>query len=89
MKIAIASIGRFWLLDLARELDRLGHDTRFYSYVLRKRAERFGLPIRSHRGLLLFLAPLVAWQEYAGSVMPDGVFDVAERIGADGGNRIV
>jgi starch synthase len=70
MKIAIASLGRFHVLDLARELDRLGYDTRFYSYVRRKRAERFGLPVRSHRGLLQFVAPLVAWQEYAGSVMP-------------------
>lgn len=29
MKIAIASMGRFHVLDLARELDALGEDVRF------------------------------------------------------------
>ena len=33
MKINIASTHRFHLLDLARELERQGHDVKFYSYV--------------------------------------------------------
>lgn len=70
MRIGIASIGRFHVLDLARELDHLGIDTRFYSYVPRNRAARFGLPARCHRALLPLVAPLVGWQRYAGNVMP-------------------
>src|SRR5688500_6686824 len=71
MKVAIASIGRFHVLDLARELDKLGLETMFYSYVAKRRAERFNLPARCHRGLLGLVAPLVAWQTYAGRVLPD------------------
>lgn len=70
MKIAIASIGRFHVLDLARELDRNKFDVSFYSYVPRKRAEKFGLPLHCHRGLLPYVAPLVAWQQYAGNFLP-------------------
>jgi starch synthase len=58
--VGIATSGRFHLLDLARELDGLGIDVRFYSYVTRKRAEKFGLPRRCHVALLPFLFPLVA-----------------------------
>ena len=72
MKIAIASMGRFHVLDLARELDALGEDVHFYSYVPRSRAQRFGLPARCHRGLLPFVAPLVAWERMAPRVWPDG-----------------
>lgn len=44
MRINIASSGgRFHLLDLARELEKYGHEIRFYSYVPHKRALRFGL----------------------------------------------
>jgi alpha-maltose-1-phosphate synthase len=70
MKIAIASIGRFHVLDLARELDRDGFEVKFHSYVPRNRATRFGLPVHCHRGLLPFVAPLVAWQQYARNFMP-------------------
>jgi glycosyltransferase involved in cell wall biosynthesis len=59
------------VLDLARELDRLGLETLLYSYVPVSRAERFGLPSRCQRGLLPLVAPLVAWQNYAGKVMPE------------------
>lgn len=45
MRIGIASLGRFHVLDLARELDVLGEEVQFHSYVPRKRAERFGLPL--------------------------------------------
>src|SRR5262245_52956281 len=62
LRVGIATSGRFHLLDLARELDALGVDVRFYSYVPRKRAETFGLPGRCHVALLPFLFPLVASQ---------------------------
>lgn len=62
LRIAIASLGRFHVLDLARELANIGHDVRFYSYVPRRRAQRFGLPPECHVGLLPFLFPLVSLQ---------------------------
>lgn len=43
MKINIASSHRFHLLDLARELEKQGHDVRFYSYIPPKRCRHFGL----------------------------------------------
>lgn len=60
LRIAIATSGRFHALDLARELDALGHDVRLYSYVPRLRAQRFGLPARCHVGLLPLAAPAIA-----------------------------
>ena len=57
MRIAIASAGRFHVLDLARELAALGHKVRFYSYVPRLRALRFGLPRECHVSLLREAAP--------------------------------
>lgn len=62
MKIAIATSGRFHMLDLARELEALGHEVRLYSYVSRMRARTFGLPPECHVGLLPLLFPLVAWE---------------------------
>jgi len=70
MRIAVASIGRFHVLDLARELDRLGEEVLFYSYVPKRRAARFGLPERCHRGILGLVAPLVAAQRYAPRLAP-------------------
>ena len=44
MKINIASYGgRNWLLELARELDKQGHEVNFYSYLPSNRALKFGL----------------------------------------------
>jgi starch synthase len=60
LQIGIATLGRFWLLDLARELSALGHDVRFYSYVPRRRARRFGLPDKCHVSLLTYLWPFIA-----------------------------
>lgn len=54
------------MLDLARELAALGHEVAFYSILPRRRAVRFGLPASSHRGLLPWLAPLLAAQRYGG-----------------------
>ncbi|MDP3673061.1 MAG: glycosyltransferase family 4 protein [Telluria sp.] len=70
MKVAIASTGRFHVLDLARELDRQGLDVAFHSYVPRKRAQAFGLPARCHRSMLPYLAPLVAWERLAPRARP-------------------
>ena len=42
MKIAIASLGRFHVLDLARELSHLGNDVAFYSDVPAFRLKKFG-----------------------------------------------
>ena len=55
MKVAMVTTGRFHVLDLARELDRLGHDVMFYSYVSKKRCEKFGLPGKCHRSLLKYV----------------------------------
>lgn len=70
MRIAVASLGRFHVLDLARELDALGEKVQFYSYVPRKRAKRFGLPTHCSRGLFLAVAPLLAWQHKAPNLWP-------------------
>jgi alpha-maltose-1-phosphate synthase len=70
LRVGIATSGRFHLLDLARELDALGADVRFYSYVPRRRAEKFGLPRRCHVALLPFLFPLVAMERLFPRLLP-------------------
>lgn len=69
MKIAIATTGRFHVLDLARELSKLGHEVDFWSIVPQNRAVKFGLPLTAHRGLLPLLFPLVAAQRYGGPTL--------------------
>lgn len=76
LKIAIATAGRFHVLDLARELSALGHHVRFYSYVPRARARRFGLPDECHVSLLPFVLPAVAWQQ----IMPGLTPGIRERM---------
>jgi glycosyltransferase involved in cell wall biosynthesis len=66
LKIAIATTGRFHVLDLARELSALGHQVKFYSYVPKKRAVRFGLPKESHVSLLPMLLPLLVLERFLG-----------------------
>lgn len=51
LRIVIASVGRFHVLDLARELHAIGHDVTFISIVPQWRADQFGLP----RGCLISL----------------------------------
>lgn len=68
LRIAIATSGRFHVLDLARELDALRHDVRFYSYVPSSRAAQFGLPARCHFGYLPLVAPVLAWDRFARGV---------------------
>ena len=58
------------MLDLARELDALGHDVRFYSFVPKTRSEMFGLPARCHVSLLPLMGPLVGWERLAPNVLP-------------------
>jgi alpha-maltose-1-phosphate synthase len=70
LHIAIATAGRFWLLDLARELNALGYAVDFYSYVPERRALRFGLPSACHRSLLPFALPALALDRFAPAVRP-------------------
>jgi starch synthase len=66
MRIAILTTGRFWVCDLARELDALGHEVAFYSLVPPWRTRLFGLPPRCNRWLGPYLAPLYAsWRALA------------------------
>lgn len=63
MRIAIATTGRFHVLDLARELAKLGHEVAFWSIVPRGRAVgKFGLPLAAHRNLLPWVLPLLVVQ---------------------------
>lgn len=60
-RIAIVTSGRFWLLDLARELVAGGHDVTLYSMLPDARVEKFGIDQRHHRSLLPFMLPSLAW----------------------------
>jgi glycosyltransferase involved in cell wall biosynthesis len=71
MRVGIATAGRFHLLDLARELDRLGVAVRFYSYVPWRRAKSFGLPRRCHIGMVAALFPLVAIERLFPWILPN------------------
>jgi alpha-maltose-1-phosphate synthase len=70
LKIAIATTGRFHVLDLARELHALGHQVRFYSYVPRARARRFALPDQCHVSLLPLVFPAVIWERLMPRLRP-------------------
>jgi glycosyltransferase involved in cell wall biosynthesis len=70
LRIALASSGRFHLLDVARELHALGHEAKFYSYVPRSRARHFGLPDECHVSLLPFVFPAVAASRLLPKVVP-------------------
>jgi starch synthase len=70
LRIAIATAGRFHVLDLARELHAVGHHVRFHSYVLRTRSRRFGLPDECHVSLSPFVFPVVAWGRVVPRLMP-------------------
>lgn len=60
MRINIAASHRFHLLDLARELESLGHKVCFYSYVPSKRALKFGLKKESSYSLFYLMLPFLA-----------------------------
>lgn len=59
MKINIASTHRFHLLDLARELDCLGYDVKFYSYVPKKRVATFGLRKECISSMFMLSLPFI------------------------------
>ena len=85
LRIAIATGGRFHVLDLARELIALGHEVRFYSYVPKARALKFGLPARCHVSLLPFMWPLIAWER----LLPNAAPEMREKLLAVALNRAV
>lgn len=59
MKINIASTHRFHLLDLARELEKQGHDVKFYSYVPTSRCIKYGLKKENCKSLLWIALPFL------------------------------
>ena len=73
IRVGIAASGQFHLLDLARELDALGADVRFYSYVSRRRAAKFGLPAICHVALLPYVFPLVALERLFPRLLPQAI----------------
>ena len=60
MRIAIVSSGRQHLLNLAVELQRLGHDVVFYSMCPPSMCRRFGLKKGSYVSVFWLVLPLVA-----------------------------
>jgi glycosyltransferase involved in cell wall biosynthesis len=61
MRINIASYGgRNWLLETARELEKLGHEVRFYSFLPAKRAAKFGLKKKCNKSYFILSIPFLA-----------------------------
>lgn len=60
MKINIAASGRFHLCDLAKELEKQGHDVKFYSYVPTKRLQKFGLKKKNSFSFFWIMLPVLA-----------------------------
>jgi len=60
LRIAIATSGRFHVLDLARELKALGHAVLFFTLLPARRAELFGLPRTCVRSLFFHALPWLA-----------------------------
>lgn len=57
MRINIAATHRFHVLNLAVELQRQGHDIRFYSYVPKSRCKQYGLEPTRCTNLFFIAAP--------------------------------
>jgi alpha-maltose-1-phosphate synthase len=70
VRVGVAAAGRYHLLDLARELDALGIDVRFYSFVPWNMAKKFGLRRCCHVGFLFLLFPLVMMERVFPRVLP-------------------
>ncbi len=75
MRIAIASSGRFHVLDLARELTRIGHEVLFYSLLTGRRADAFGFPPKRARWLLPAVWPWLALRRFARGGLRDWATD--------------
>lgn len=73
LRIALATAGRFHVLDLARELCALGEDVKFYSYVPKARALKYGLPKPAHVGLLSAVWPWFGLQRFLPEFAPHRV----------------
>lgn len=58
-KFILAATGRFYLLDLAKELLKQGHEVEFFSIIPSWRAEKFGLPKSKLRSLFWYTFPLL------------------------------
>ncbi|MDO6803815.1 glycosyltransferase family 4 protein [Wenyingzhuangia sp. 1_MG-2023] len=64
MKINIASFGgRTHMLDTAKELEKFGHEVRFYSFVPTKRAVKFGLKKECNKSYFFLAMPFLALQK--------------------------
>ena len=70
LEIAIATAGRFHVLNLACELHAIGHHVKFYSCLPTARVCKFGLPKECHVSLLPFAAPVLAWNHAASWLAP-------------------
>ena len=57
MKINIISIGRYHVLDLARELSQCGHDVKFYSVYSDKKVAKYELKKECNCSIAFFLFP--------------------------------
>jgi starch synthase len=70
LRVAIATTGRFHVLDLARELNALGYPVDFDTCVSKAQALRFGLPSACHRSLLPLALPALALERFASTILP-------------------
>ena len=70
MRIAIATTGRFHVLDLARELSGLGEDVTLHSWLPNSRTSKFGLPAANHRSTFPYLFPLALWGRLLPKFLP-------------------
>ncbi|MFC1641304.1 glycosyltransferase [Myxococcota bacterium] len=83
MKLAMLTSGRFWLVDLARELHARGHEVKVYSLVPSWITRKFGLPAECNRWLGPYVAPLYAATRAARGGVARRVADRALREGLD------
>lgn len=64
----VSNAGRSHLLDIARELEKHGHTVRFYSYVRKGRAMRFGLKPECCYSIFWFWVPYLIFRSLFGNV---------------------
>ena len=57
VKINIISIGRYHVLDLARELSQCGHDVKFYSVYSDKKVAKYELKKECNCSIAFFIFP--------------------------------
>lgn len=59
IKINVVSLGRRWLLDVARELEKQGYEVAFYTAVPYKRMKKFGLKKESSKSIFWIMTPFI------------------------------